>query len=275
MNKKSRDRVQIIKDFIKQLDGNSVDTFSSQAAFFIVIAFFPFLMLVMTLIQFLPVSQKELKDVLFSFIPAEMGNYVRTLMTEIHQEASGTLVSITALSTLWSASSGVYALMRGINAVYRYPETRSYVKLKASSVVYTVFFIIIIIATMGIFVFGDVVNERIQEQFPLLSGTAAIVISLRAVVGMVVLFCFSLVMYMIVPNRRTRVRDEFIGAIVSAVGWMGFSYAFSFYISNFANYSKFYGGITAIVLLMLWIYFCMYIMLLGAQINVFLKNNHR
>jgi len=274
MNVRTREIIFQLKKFIKQLGASAIETYSAQAAFYVMIAMFPFIMLIMTLIQFLPVSQKELQDILFSIVPKDTGPFMQSVMTDIHQKASGTLISITAVTTLWAASNGVFSLMKGINSAYRpkFPETRGYIKLKAISIIFTVFFIIMLIATMGVLVFGNRIQEWIEGNFQGLTGTAGIILSLRTIIGIVILTVFSLTMYVLVPNRKGRVREELPGAVISAVGWVVFSYAYSFYIDKLSNYSKFYGSMTAVVLLMLWLYFCMYIMLLGAQINVFIQN---
>jgi membrane protein len=79
-------------------------------------------------------------------------------------------------------------------------------------------------------------------------------------------------MYIFIPNRKTKLYKEFPGALVSAAGWMGFSYLYSFYIDNMGNYSNMYGSLTAIVLFMLWFYFCMYILFIGGEVNVVLSS---
>jgi len=243
--------VSTIKDFLTQLSRNAVPAYSAQAAFYILISLFPLIMLTMTVIHYLPIAQDEIQDMLFSFMPWETRDFMKNIMTDIYSSASGTLISITAVTTLWAASSGVFALMNGINSVYKVPEQRGFVRLRAMSVIYTLFFILFLVGTMGILVFGD--------SFA------------RAVVGIIILTVFSLVVYLLIPNRKGKIRNEIVGAIVSSIGWVVFSYLFSFYIDNFSNYSRFYGSMTAIVLLMLWLYFCMYIMLVGAQINVFIQ----
>jgi len=274
MKARIREIIFQIKKFINQLGSSSIDAFSAQAAFFIMIAIFPCAILVLMIIQFLPFSQNELQDIMFSFFPADAGSFVKNILTDIHQNSTGTLISVAAVTTLWSASSGIYSLMKGINSAYlpNHPETRSYIRLKAKSVVYTIFFIVILISTMIVFVFGNSLQLWIEGQFPALTGTADLILSLRTIVGIVILTVFSLTLYLTVPNRKSKVRHELPGALISAVGWVIFSFVFSIYINNFSDYSKFYGSIAAVVLMMLWLYFCMFIMILGAQINIFIQN---
>lgn len=271
MNKRVRDIFQIVKEFIRQTEEDAVDAFSARAAFFILLALFPFIMLVLTLIQYLPVSHQELADILYSFMPVGANSYIASIVEETHQQASGTLVSVTALSTLWAASNGVYALMIGIRAVYKFRETRNYIHLKARSVFYTLLIIVMLILTMGIFVFGETIQQWINQKIPVLENATNIILSIRTILGIGILTVFSLFLYIAVPSRKTKAKYELPGALLSAVGWVLFSHLFSFYMNNYGNYTYFYGNLTAVILLMLWLYFCMYIMLIGAELNVFLQ----
>ncbi len=261
--------------FLKQLNEDAVYAFSAQAAFFIIIALFPFAMFILTLIQYLPFSQNELVDMIFSVLPGETGEFFKDIIEDIYNNASGTLVSVTAISSLWAASSGVYALIRGINSVYKSGRKRNYILKKLISIVYTLVFVAILIVTLAILVFGNKLQGWISYKFPQIRGVAAIVISLRTIVGLCVLTAFFLVLYIFVPGRKTRIRYELPGAVLSAAGWMIFSYIYSFYIDNISNYSRTYGSLAAVVFLMLWLYFCMYIMLVGAEVNVFIRANKR
>jgi len=272
LKKRLRWVYNFIDSFGKQLSADAVYAFAAQSAFFIIIAFFPFIMLVLTVIKLLPEKSGDLQDILYSVLPGNTSVFIADVMGDIQKNASGTLVSLTALTTLWSASSGVYSLNQGISAVYKERETRSYVRLKARSVIYTIVFIFMLVTTMGILVFGRTIQEHIIAQIPDLMGITALIISMRTIVGILVLTIFFLVLYVTVPNRKTKAKYELPGALVSAVGWVVFSYGYSFYINNFSGSSKFYGSMTAIVFLMLWLNFCMTIMLIGAELNVYFRD---
>ena len=78
---------------------------------------------------------------------------------------------------------------------------------------------------------------------------------------------FALI-YMSFSGRKIPLKRHFPGAVFTTFGWIIFSVLFSFYIDNFANYSYLYGSLAAIVLMMLWVYSCMIIFLIGGEINV-------
>ena len=205
--------------------------------------------------------------------PTGINSMIISIIDEIYNTAlSKALISVTAITTLWSAGKGILAIMKGLNSVYDIEETRNYVFLRLASAIYTLIFAIMIIGSITLFVFGNRLYLWIIRKVPVLTDFALLIISLRTFIGLIVLITFFLFIYTVIPNRKTKLFNQLPGAIISATGWIGFSYAFSFYIDNFSNYSSMYGSLTAIVLFMLWIYFCMYILFIGAEINLINEN---
>lgn len=263
---------EIIRNFSRKVRDDFISAFSAQAAFFIIISFFPFIMFLLTLLQYLPLTENSLVEMISQYIPFSIRGLLVDIIGELYTKASGTLLSVTVITALWSAARGFLAIIKGMNGVYRIKETRNYFKLRFAASIYTLVFTIIIVISLGILVFGNKIYIYIQSRLPLLSELAMIVISLRTIVGLCILVIFFLLLYTLIPNRKTKLLKELPGAIISATGWMLFSYAYSFYIDNMGNFSYMYGSLAAIVLCMLWVYFCMYIMFIGAEINVVLQN---
>lgn len=264
--------VKKIRNFMERLRDDNVAAFSAQAAFFIILSSFPFLMFLLTLIQYLPIRESELMSVAVSVIPPAFNSYMLSIINEIYQKASGTIISITVITALWSASRGFLAIIRGLNSVYQIDETRNYIKLRITSTFYTLMFAIILIISLGFLVFGNSLYIWIQRKFPLLRDLALILISIRTTVSLCILVLFFILLYIFVPDRKSKLLDELPGAVLTSVGWMVFSYLYSYYIEHMGSYSYMYGSLTAIVLLMLWLYACMYMMFLGAEINVYLQS---
>jgi len=263
---------KIIRAFNRKIRDDFISAFSAQAAFFVIISFFPFIMLLLTLLQYLPLTESTLLSTLTSIFPSSVNSLIVNIVTEIYNKASGTLISIAAISALWSASRGILAIVKGLNSVYGIRETRNGFKLRIISSIYTLVFAIMMIITLVILVFGNRLYIWIESKFPILSGLALIIISIRTIAGLCILTLFFLLLYIVIPNRKTNLFKELPGALVSAAGWMGFSYLYSFYIDNMGNFSNMYGSLTAVVLFMLWFYFCMYIMFIGGEVNVILSS---
>lgn len=264
---------RIIGLFSKKIGDDHVAAYSAQAAFFIIISFFPFIMLLLSIVRFFPFQESTVMHIFTQIFPSALHSLVLSVIEQIYNTtaSSGTLISITAITALWSAGKGFLAIMKGLNTVYDSNETRNYFFLRITSTVYTLIFAIMLIASMVLFVFGNRLYLWVQLKFPVLQNMALLIISLRTIVGLLTLSVFFLIIYVVIPNRRTKVVHALPGAMVCAAGWMGFSFAFSYYIDH-SNYGSMYGSLTTIVLFMLWMYFCMYILFIGAEINLMFEN---
>jgi membrane protein len=267
--------IRLIGILSAKIRDDHVAAFSAQAAFFIIISFFPFIMLLLSMIRFLPVEESSLMHLFSEVFPVSVNSMIISVVVEIFDtNASSTVISITAITTLWSAGKGFLAIMKGLNAVYEIKETRNYFFLRAISAFYTLIFAVMLIATMILFVFGNRLYFWIDQKFPALTDAAFLIISLRTILGLAILVTFFLIIYVVIPNRKAKITNELPGALLCAGGWMSFSYAYSYYIDNFSNYSSMYGSLTAVVLFMLWMYFCMYLLFLGAEFNLLMENKN-
>lgn len=258
----------MVKAFLKKLREDNVSAFAAQTAFFVILSFLPFLMFLLTLLKFLPIDTAALLSTVSSVFPPQLHEFIGLILGEVMQKTSGTLLSISVVTALWSASRGILVIIRGMNAVYGNNETRNYFLLRLLSVCYTLLFAVVLILTLVLLVFGNQIYLYIQGRVPLLEHAAFLIISLRTVVSFLVLSVFFWALYVFVPNRRSRhVTVELPGALLGAAGWMGFSYLYSFYIDHLSNFSAMYGSLTAIVLCMIWLYACMYILFIGGELN--------
>lgn len=258
--------IQLIRFFLNKMKEDAVSAFSAQAAFFIVLSFIPFLMLLLTLIQYLPITEESLVHVASSFLPHTINTYVVSLINEIYTHSSATIISVTGIMALWSASKGFLAMIRGFNFIYDIPETRNYIKLRLIASMYTLIFAVTLLVSLMILVFGNKIFLGVVNQIPFLEDIAIMVISVRSVVGLGILFLVFSAMYLWIPNFKCRFIFVIPGAMVASIGWMLFSFVYSIYIDNFANFNT-YGSLTVLIISMLWLYACMYILFIGCEIN--------
>ena len=267
-----RSVLRLIRAFIQKINNDGISALSAHAAFFVIISFFPFVMFLLTLLSYLPFFTETLTTVKLDLLPGAVSTLILQAFTELSDRANGTILSVTVIIALWSASRGVLSVMRGLNSIHSIRETRNYVFTRIMAALYTVVFALLLLVMMLIFVFGNQLTLWLTECFPLLGEFALLIISLRTAVGIAVLIFFFLIIFIFLPNRKTGILRELPGAVLTAAGWVGFSFLFSFYVDNLSNYTAIYGSLTAIVLCMLWLYACMYILFIGAEINAILCN---
>lgn len=264
--------IRLIQSFSIKLKKDNVGAFSAQAAFFLIMSFFPFAMFLLTLLNYLPFSKEGILSTIEALFPQAVSGYLSELMAELLEKSSGTLLSGAAIGALWAASKGFYSVVHGLNSIYKTDGKRNFLVTRLLSLLYTFLFAVLLIVVLFIFVFGNQFYLWVSRHFPVFSEMALLVISFRTIVGFCLLILFFTLMFMAVPDRKSSFWAELPGGILAAAGWLGFSYLYSFYIDNISNYSSTYGSLAAIVFCMLWIYACMYIMFIGSEINQVLSN---
>lgn len=265
-----------VTEILDEFHLDTVAAYSARATLFIIISFFPFMIMLLSLLQFLPFSSdnflgEKYSEIFLEFIPATIRDLVVAMVDEIETTTGAAVLPVAAITALWSASTGMLSLMKGLNAVYGRKETRNYFLVRGISALYTVIFIFILLAVLLVLVFGNSLYQWIKQLFPFLQNGISTIISLRAIASVIILTLFFTILYKTVPNGSSRWFAELPGALLSAVAWMSFSYLYSLYIDTMGTFSRIYGSLTAVVLLLIWLYACMYIVFIGAQINVMLQ----
>jgi len=255
-------------DFIAKINQDCIGAFSAQAAFFIIISFFPFLMLLLSLSTLFNISEPIMDYFAVDLMPYAVQSLIRSFVDQVYIGSTGSMVWATVILTIWSASKGVMALMTGLNSIYGIPETRNYFLVRIISMVYTLLFSVMLIVVIVILVFGRSIYHWLISDFPWLQGMLSQIISFRTIGALVALTLFFWMLFIFIPKRRAKVFAEFPGALLAACGWIGFSYLFSYYIENIGNYSYLYGSLTAVVLFMIWLWICMFILFVGGEINL-------
>ena len=251
-----------------------VGAYAAQTAYFIMLSFFPFVILLVSLIRYTSITPADVYRAAQGIFPDSMDTFILSLINEVYSKTAVT-VSVSAIVAAWSAGKGFLALMRGMNTIYNVEERRNYVILRLRSALYTVVFVIAIILSLVVLVFGNSIHEAAMEHYPFISVITGMVVRLKGIVGILFLSAVFMVMYRFVPNRKARLFSQAPGAVFSAVCWYVFSIVFSLYVEYSPGLSNMYGSLTTIVLVMLWLYACMYIILLGAEINSYFEDQFR
>ena len=244
-----------------------IPLYAANACYFLVLSVFPLLMILLALVPYLPYSARDLLELTEQVVPESLMGMVELLIVNIYYNSPGTMLGISAVVTIWSASRGIFGILTGLNHIYGVRENRGYVMTRLISFGYTFALILLLVLTLVMQVFGPVITGWFAWLDTPLLDLIARIVDLRAVwmtVLQVLLFCG---IYMVMPNRRNGFRESIPGAVVAAVGWQGFAFAFSFYVEFVSRKASIYGSVYTAALAMLWLYCCMYILLLGGGVN--------
>ncbi len=243
---------------------------AANACYFIVLALFPALLLILSLLRYTPLEVETLVDFLGDIFPQALMSSVEELVIGTYQNSSGALVGLTAATALWSASRGIYGLLTGLNAIYGVSESRSYLYTRTISVVYTFLLFLVILLTLALHVFGSTVlgmltmidNKVLIFLIDLVDFRFFFLLSVQTLI-------FTMV-FMALPNKRNRFWESLPGGVFASLGWLIFSDIYSAYVENFNRYANIYGSVYAVALAMLWLYFCMSILFYGGALNRYL-----
>ena len=262
-----------IMDAAKIVKQMHIPLHAAYAAYFIVLAVFPALVLILSVLRYTGMEVRGLVELLDDILPSTMAEGAEELIYSTYRNSSGAMVGVSAVTALWSASRGIYGLLTGLNAVYGVSENRGYIYTRSISVGYTFVFILILLLTLVLHVFGNsIINLMRQVDNPVV----IFFIDLIDLRFFLLLFLQSLVftlMFMVLPNkRRSRFMESLPGGVLSSLGWLVFSDIYSIYVENFSKYSTIYGSVYGIAITMLWLYCCMSILFYGGALNRYLMD---
>jgi membrane protein len=236
------------------------------------------LIFLLALIPYFHFDLNSIYGFINDYVPEEIAEHFSTTMLEIISEPQGGLVSFGVLATIWSASNGVNALVRAVNRSYGIEETRNFVKLRILSILLTIAMIIVIVVTLLLPVFGNLIIQSLQNFLLLPPKTVSILNKFRWIIGIGLMTLVLMILYSVAPNVKLTIKQVILGAVTATVGWQVISVLFSTYVSNFGNFTATYGSIGGVIILMLWFFLTGIMLVIGGEINATLylqkkKNN--
>lgn len=262
----------LAKHVWSEMQNDEVFGRAAQLSYYFLLALFPLLLFLTTLLGYFADTGTVLRDSLIGYLgkvmPTSATDLVHTTVDEISKSAGGGKLSFGLIATLWAASNGMGAISDSLNVAYDVRETRPWWKVRLVTVVMTIALAILIISALVLLLYGGEIAQKIAESFGLGSyfTIAWNVLQWPIVLGFV-LFAFSLIYYF-APNRRGQ-KWELItpGAVIGLLLWLVVSFAFRTYLRYFDSYSVTYGGLGAVIIMMLWFYLTGVAILIGGEIN--------
>ena len=257
------------QDFSAQMKKQNISAHAASIAFFFFLSIVPMLMVLCMIIPYTPLTEENLVETVADIIPDKVEPLVESLIAEVYDKSAGSL-SIAVIATLWSAAKGVMALMHGLNAVNGVEEKRNYFMVRGIACLYTVVMLVVVILSLFLNVFGNQLVNLALHRIPQLQRLAAFVMHFRFLVVWAVLTLLFAAIYAYVPDDKLKLKEQVPGATFAAVVWSIFSWGFSIYV-DYSNSYGIYGSLAIIIIILLWMYFCMYIIMVGAYLNRYFK----
>lgn len=246
---------------------------AAQMTYHFVLAMFPMLIFLLTLLPVFNIDQSRITDMLSS-APSETSSIIKSVIGDVTKNSSGGLLSVGLILAIWSASNGMTAIMNSFNVAYDVEDSRNGILLKLLSVVFTIVMGFVFLIAMALPTLGSAISHYLFGPLGLDSQIKWIFTLLRVVLPLIIILLLFIVLYSVAPNVKTKFRSVLPGAIFTSVIWLLGSFAFGWYISNFGNYSKTYGSIAGIIILLIWLYLTSFIIIIGAEINAIIHQRN-
>lgn len=257
-----------IKKLIKRYVAHNVAANSAQVAYYWILAFFPFLIFVISLLTFANISVDVLLEYIAAIVPTSLMPFIETTINQFILYRSTTLLSMGVLISLWSGGTAVNALLRGIHLAYNSKFVKPFWLSKIVAIIYTILLAMLLILMMVALVFGNRIGAYVVHVLKLNKGIIMPIWNvIRLIMPFFALITILYIIYRIVPRKHLKVKNVWLGTIAASVGWYGFSLIFAIYLDNYSKYNQLYGSIGGVFILLIWLYASCMVLLLGAEIN--------
>lgn len=250
-----------------------IPLYAANASFFLILSIFPALLLFVGVLQYTPLAVEDLGQMLDGILPDAFLAGAEELILSTYDAATGLTLGITAVTTLWSASRGLYGMLTGLNAIYAVEEDRGYLRTRFLSMGYTFLFYVVILLTLFLHVFGSGILAILRQATHPALRKLLHWVDFRFFLLLFLQTAMFTAMFMALPSGRRGFWESLPGALIASMGWLVFSDIFSVYVENFAHWGNVYGSLCLLPLSMLWLYCCMMILFFGGAVNALLAEN--
>lgn len=257
---------QFIKALTAKLSKDDALPYAYQLSYSLMLAIFPFLIFLLSLVGFMNLDSERIIEQIQRLMPGEAFSMFEGIITEVTKNQNGALLSVSILTAIWSSAGGFKAFMKAMNKVHGLKEDRSFIVINLDALIMVIMLAVGIAGSLLLLVFFQPIISTIKSYFPLFDlGPGQKLLSF--VLPLSFIFLLFLAFYIFVPARNVKVRHALPGAIFAAVAFMAASLGFQYYVANFANYSRFYGAMGAVVVLIFWLLLISIIMVVGGALN--------
>ena len=255
--------------FYKGLVEGALTTRASALAFNFFLALFPSIIVIFTLIPFVPIEgfQEQLFTSISDILPPHTFEATKSILDDIINHQHGSLLSLTFILTFYFSTNGVNTMITCFNATYHLKDKRSWIQLKVLSIVLTFVLALLFILTITLQIFSlEFLHSLIDEQYLELYVIELINYS-KWLIFVLLLFVSISILYYYGPADKSGWRFLSAGSITATTLSVITSLGFSYYVNNFAQYNQLYGSIGTLLVILLWMYFNSIILLLGFELN--------
>ncbi|WP_072469498.1 YihY/virulence factor BrkB family protein [Urinicoccus massiliensis] len=249
---------------------------AGQLSYFTTLSLFPFIIALLNILNYTSLVDPSFIRNLVSYLPKSTASVILTFADQIALNSSASLLSISLIMGLWSASSGVRQLIKIINGAYQLQENRNFFEMAFLGLAFTLGLIVMILLLLFSRIIGSELIQQLNNYFPLNQDLIGFLYRSLNIIGPIYALIFLVCLYGISPNlpmKKLGLKSLLPGSLFALVGILLGTVLFTYYVSNFGKYAMTYGYFAGMILLLLWIYLVNIVLQVGCQINalVYLK----
>ena len=269
--------IALVRKVLKISSDQDLAVYAGNATLYIMMSVIPMLMVVIAAVSVMPwFTSADFRNLLFEYLPdiPEIQNLISNIITNLNGQSSSFVASLSALTSIWSASSGISAIQKGLKKMYLVPSFG--IKDKVLAVIYTFLFAVQLLSLLLFQVLGSSIKEimsSFSSDFFLFRhvGTISNVINSSSAMTIIISLIVLLLTYTYLPGGRRSMKSQFPGALLTSVIWAVFSLLFSFFIPRFWKASSLYGSLASVFLVAMWLRTMLTILFYGAALNTVLE----
>ncbi|RJR38369.1 MAG: YihY/virulence factor BrkB family protein [Desulfobacteraceae bacterium] len=264
-----------IRELWKEINDDNVFNGAAALAYYLMLAIFPMAIFLLSLLPYLPIPdlEKAIMDLMHQVLPQNAADLFQGIVEDVTSEKRGGVLTFGILFTIWSAASGMYAIMQQLNITYDVKEERPFWKVRGTAILLLLIFAVLVIGAFTLVILGGVIQDQLSKLF---GSSNVILFAFASLRWLIIAFFLSLgfaCIYYFGPDVEQRFRFITPGSVTGVILLVVASLGFRFYIESFGNYSATYGSIGAVIILMLWLYIAGLVILIGSEINAMVEHH--
>lgn len=266
---------KFLNQLLYRIREDNVTAIGAQLSYYLVLSIFPFIIFFLNILSYTPIAREDVLHSIIILMPLDTQRIVSSLLIETINTSNAPLLSVSAITGIWAASKGIMALIRVLNKAYDVEETRPYLELRLLAIVFTLALLALLTIVLLTLVFGEVLGNKLFDFLGITQNFILFWQYFRVIISLLFMILIFTLMYRFIPSirngRKINLKHAIPGAVFTTLGWIVTSSIFSYYVNNFGNYSKTYGSLGGIVVLLIWLYLSSIIIILGGEINATLR----
>ncbi len=264
----------VVVFFIRGLQKGSLTTRASSIAFHYFLASLPALIYFFTLLPFVPIHnfQSGVLSLMESILPQEVYDVLESTLMDMFVKRKG-LQLLGIIIALFFASNAVHGMIQAFNATYHTIETRSWIRRRVTAIFLVIILFVLITLAVSLILFGRVAINLLVKHELINTYFTILILRLSKWIVIIALIYFALsFLYWLGPSRKMQWKFYSAGSTLSSILVIATSLIFQFIMNNFGQFNKFFGSISTLMIILLWIYLNSIALLIGFELNASIKN---